>query len=324
MSALNAPRAFISLLVISASLAGAVSAEAACAVQPATGASFGVGTTSFVVRDTSLQTSTSAAGLVCSGAVLSVLGTGDHVFATVTSLNGGLKGPTGDVVAYGIYGDGTVTYPIPTGVQFDYASGQLLNVLGLFGGPSRSLPMFFRTTPGSVIAAGTYTDTLSVSWNWDYCTGIGLFGICLGRDVGSGQSTFQLTLTVTNACEITSTPDVAFGQAPVPSAFGVVAQELGVLCTKGLLAYSVGIDRGQHYAGSTRRMASNGAHLDYDVFKAASPDVWGPEAGQRHSPQAPANGLTPQTFPYSVRIRLPQATPPVGIYQDVLIVDVTF
>lgn len=302
----------------------ATTAEAACNVQPASDASFGAHT-SFVIRDVSQQTSTTSAGLVCSGAVLSLLGTGDHIYATITSANGGLLGPGGNLIGYTIYGDSTTAYPIPTGVQFDYASGQLLNLLGLFGGPATALPMFFRTTPGANVVAGTYTDTITINWSWNYCPGVLVLGACvLGRDIGTGQSTFQITVTVNNACAITSTPDVSFGTAPVASSFLPVSNQVGVVCTKNLASYSVGIDWGQHAPGQTRRM-SNGTHfLEYDVFKGSSFDVWGTTGGARVMPGAAADGVLPQYFPYTLRIRLPQATPPVGTYQDVLVVDVTF
>ena len=300
------------------------SAEGACTVQAASDAAFGA-ETSFVVRDVSRQTSTTNAGLVCSGAILSVLGSGDHVYATISSANGGLRGPGGDLVGYTIYGDSTTTYPIPIGVQFDYATGQLLNLLGLFGGPTVSLPMFFRTTPGANVVAGTYTDTITISWGWNYCPGVLVAGICLlGRDEGGGQATFQLTLTVTDTCAITSTPDVSFGTAAVASSFTAVGDQIGIVCTKGLLDYSVGISGGQHAAGQTRRMWSGNGYLEYDVYKGATQEVWGWVGSARVAPAAPANGLLPQQFPYTLRIRLPQPTPPVGVYQDVLIVDVTF
>lgn len=298
-------------------------AEAACTIQAASNSAFGPAT-SFVVRDVALEGSTTNAGLVCSGAILSVLGTGDHVYATIVSANGGLLGPGGDVVPYSVYGDSTTSYPIPWGVTYDYASGQLLNLLGLFGGPATALPLFFRTAAGANVAAGVYTDTITIDWSWDYCTGIGIFGICLGRDTGSGQSTFTVTLTVTDTCAVTSTPDVAFGQAPLPSVFPEITQSIGVVCTKGLAGYTVGIDAGQHPSGGARRMAGNGHYLVYELLKDDGQSTWGQTGGGRVSPPGPADGITPQLLPYRARVNPLQPAPPPGTYQDVLIVDVTF
>lgn len=298
-------------------------ADAACTVVAASDASFGAAT-SFAAQSTSLQTSTPNAGLNCSGAVLNVLREDDHLYATLQSAHGGLRGPTGDIIPYGAYGDSTTNYPIPFNVQYDYASGQLLNLLGLFGGPSTDLPMFFRTVIGANVAAGVYTDTITIQWDWDYCTGVGLLGVCLGRDQGSGTSSFQVTMTVTNACEVSSAPDVALGQAPTASSFTPVSQSLSVLCTKDLAVYTVGLSAGQHEAGGRRRMSTAGHELQYDIFKPGGGTVWGDTGSNRVTSDAPANGVTPQIFDYVVSVYPDQATPPVGIYTDVVIVDVSF
>jgi len=304
-------------------LFGPAAAEAACTVGPASDASFG-SATSFAARATSFQTSTPDAGLNCSGAVLNVLRSEDHVYATLHTANGGLRGPGGDIIPYGAYGDSTTNHPIPFNVQYDYASTQLLNLLGLFSGPSTSLPMFFRTGTGANVAAGVYTDTITVQWAWDYCTGVGLLGVCLGRDQGSGTSTIQVTMTVTNACEVSSAPDVSLGQAPTASSFMQVGQSVTVLCTKDLAAYTVGLSAGQHAASGRRRMAGGGQALQYDVFKPGGSMVWGDAGAARVANGAPANGLVPQVFDYVVAVYPDQSTPPVGVYSDVVIVDVAF
>ncbi|ODS52701.1 MAG: hypothetical protein ABS36_16830 [Acidobacteria bacterium SCN 69-37] len=324
MSAMTTVRGLV--LAAGTFLMGTLAASpaiAACSVQAADDAGFGAGATSFVVRETVMQTSTNT-GLVCTGALLALLGSGDRLSATITSANGGLLGPGGDRVEYGVYGDGTTTYPLPIGTPFNFMSGQFLNLLGIFGGPATPLPIFFRTTAGSNVAAGVYTDTITIDWSWNYCRGIGALGICLGRDVGGGTSTFQIALTVTNTCAITSTPTVSFGAAPVPSSFDAVSQQIGVVCTKGLTAYSVGIDTGRYAAGTTRRMAGNGAFLAYEIFKGSSQEIWGVAGADRAVPTAPAHGVLPQSFPYTARIVVPQSTPPAGVYEDVLVVDVSF
>ncbi len=123
--------------------------------------------------------------------------------------------------------------------------------LGLFGGPSTNLPMFFRTVASANVAAGVYTDTITIQWVWDYCTGVGLLGVCLGKDQGSGTSSFQVTMTVTNACQVSSAPDVALGHAPIASSFTPVSQSLSV-CTTDLAVYTVGLSAGQHACGESR------------------------------------------------------------------------
>jgi spore coat protein U-like protein len=315
-------RVCVATLVV---LAVSERADASCTVQTTSNASFGASVTSFVVKSTPQMASTTNAGLTCTGAVLSILQSGDHIYGTVTSLRGGLLGPTGDVVPYTTYADGTTAYPIALGVAFDYAAqGPLLSLLGLFGGSATALPLYFRTAAGVNVAAGTYTDTISIAWNWNYCSGIGAFGICLGRDIGSGNSSFTVTLIVTNACEVTIAPSVDFGRAPSASSFAPINQSIGVRCTKGLASYSVGINTGQHATGAgQRRMAGAGSFLAYELYKSGT-TVWGTMGVNRAANTLPADGTSEALFPYTARIDASQTTPPVGEYDDLVVIDVTF
>ncbi|HVZ22948.1 MAG TPA: spore coat U domain-containing protein [Vicinamibacterales bacterium] len=302
---------------------GAARAEAACTASAANDAAFG-SVTSFDAGGTSQQTSTIDAGLTCTGAFLAILRVNDFIDATITSTAGGLRGPTGDLIPYTLYADSTTTYPIALGTPFNYHTGTLLDILGLLSGGTHDLPMFIRTTPGANVAAGTYTDTLSVAWHWDYCDGVGVGGFCTDHDVGSGSSTFQVTLVVTNACEITSVSDVDFGQAPTPASFDAVTGSLAVLCTRGLASYTVGLGPGLHPSAGRRQMANGGSVLQYDLFKPATNEVWGAAGAARAQNTAPADGLASQVFDYRAVIYADQPTPPVGIYTDSVVVDVAF
>jgi spore coat protein U-like protein len=311
--------AIVALVIVAA----AGRADAACTTSAASDAAFG-SVTSFEAESVSQQTSTLDAGLTCTGAFLAILRTGDFIDATITSASGGLRGPTGDVIPYTVYADSTTTYAMALGTPFNYHTDTLLDVLGLLSGGTHDLPMFVRTTPGANVAAGTYTDTLSVAWSWNYCDGIGVGGLCTSHDVGSGSSTFQLTLVVTNACEITSVSDVDFGQAPTPASFEAVTGSLAVICTRGLASYSVGLGPGLHQSAGRRRMASGADGLEYDLMKPATSEVWGASGAARAQNTAPADGLSPAIFDYRAVIYADQPTPPVGTYTDSVIVDVAF
>lgn len=298
--------------------------RAACNVGSTASVSFG-SITSFVVRSTVQQSSTTNSGITCSGAVLSIGQSGDHFYATVSSAHGGLRGPGGALLSYSPFATSSTSFPVSWGVQFDYVTaGSALAALGLFGGPAVSLPMYFRTSTGANLAAGVYTDTVTVSWSWDYCSGIGLFGICLGRDTGSGSSSFDVTITVLNACQISAAPDVGFGDAPTVGSFITVTQGVSVLCTKDLSSFSVGLNGGQHASGGRRRMQSGANYLQYDLFKVGTSQVWGGVGGDRSSSSSPANGNTAQTLQYRAQIYTDQATPALGHYVDTIVIDVTF
>ena len=153
------------------------------------------------------------------------------------------------------------------------------------------MPLYLGTTIGSNVAAGVYTETLSIFWNWNYCSGIGIGSVCVGRDINSGTTTLTVNLTVSNDCTITA-PNIAFGSAPVVSAFTpVTGQTINLACTKGS-AYTVGLSDGQNplSIGGRRRMISGSNYLAYDIFKSAGSTRWGSVgAARRASTDAEVN-----------------------------------
>lgn len=305
-------------------------AQALCSTVATTPAGFGP-VSSILVRTAVQSTSTTNAGLRCTGSLLTLLTTNDHFYATITSSTAGMVGPTGDVISYNIYATNSTAanYLINRGTQYDFAASGIIDLLGLLGGSTpKTVPIYLGTITGSNVAAGIYTETLSIFWNWNYCSGIGLLGACLGRDINSGTVTLTVSMTVNNDCTI-SAPNISFGGAPVVSGFGTVNQSINVSCTKGS-AYTVGLDAGQNANGGRRRMISSGNYLAYDIFKSAGNTVWGSVgAARRSSSDAEVNpgnglGIGSQVFNYNAKVYTDQATPPAGTYLDNVILDVGF
>lgn len=232
-----------------------------------------------------------------------------------------------DVIPYRLYADATTGYPITRGTPFEYRTTGILDVLGLLNGTPKNVPLYMRTQVGSNVAAGFYQETLNVEWKWDYCEAIGLGGLCIGQDTGSGTKTLVVSMTVTNDCQIT-TPSISFGNAPVVAGFGTVSQNLSVSCTKGS-NYTVGLDDGQNVAGGRRRIKSPANnYLAYDIFKGAGAVRWGSVgAARRTSTDADVNpgaGTGSQVFNYNAKVYTDQATPPAATYIDSVILDVQF
>ncbi|MFK0311119.1 spore coat protein U domain-containing protein [Pseudomonas sp. NPDC090233] len=307
----------------------ASSVWALCASVPTLPAGFGT-LNSTVVRTTVQTASTTNSGLQCTGSLLSLLSSGDHFYATITSSTAGLVGPTGDVIGYTLYADNSTSYPITRGVAFDFARNGILDLLGLLNGTTpKAVPLYLRTQIGSNVAAGVYQETLTVAWSWNYCSGIGIGAICLGRDIGSGSQSLTVTLTVSNDCQIT-TPNISFGSAPVVAGFGTVSQSVSLSCTKGS-NYTVGLDDGQNVSGGRRRMKSAANnYLAYDIFKSAGAVRWGSvSSARRSSSDADVNpgagtGTGSQVFNYNAKVYTDQATPPASTYTDNVILDVQF
>jgi len=302
-----------------------------CSVVTTTPVAFG-SVSSIALRTTSQSSSTLNAGLSCTGSLLTLLSANDHFYGTVTSTQSGLLGPTGDVISYTLYANNSTSYPMTRGVAYDFARNGIIDALGLLGGSTpKTVPLYLGTTIGSNVAAGVYTETLSIFWNWNYCSGIGIGSICLGRDINSGTTTLTVNLTVANDCTITA-PNISFGSAPVISAFTAVSgQTINLACTKGS-AYTVGLSDGQQAVsvGGRRRMISGSNYLAYDIFKSAGTTRWGSVGtARRASTDAevnPGNGLGTgsQVFNYNAKIYTDQTTPPAGTYLDSVVLDVGF
>ncbi|WP_178088092.1 MULTISPECIES: Csu type fimbrial protein [unclassified Pseudomonas] len=307
-------------------------AMAACSVASTVPASFG-SISSMTLRTAAQTSSTTNSGLSCTSALISLLVSTDHFYATITSSQSGMVGPTGDVISYTIYGNNSTSYPITRGSQFDFGgAGGIAQSIGLIAGPgAKTVPLYLSSITGSNVAAGVYTETLSIAWQWNYCSGIGLGGICLGRDTGSGTASLTVSMTVTNDCQITA-PNISFGSAPVVSGFtAVTGQTINIACTKGS-AYTVGLSDGQNpvSVGGRRRMVSGGNYLAYDIFQSAGTTRWGSVGAARRASSTaevnPGNGLGvgSQVYNYNAKVYTDQPTPPAGTYLDNVVLDVGF
>lgn len=310
------------VLMLWLALSGALNAHAQCVTDSATPASFGT-VTSFVVKSTQQHTSSTDAGVSCNGGTL-VLLTTNTIDGIITSANNGnlVNSATGDRIAFSLYADSAHSTPLNFGTQYNWASTQLLNLLGLLGnGGSTPVPLYLQTSAGSNVAAGIYTDTLTVQWRWNICDA-GVLVLCLAYSTGSGTSTIPVTLVVTNDCTITA-PNVNFGSAASVAGFLPVTGSVSLTCTKGM-SYTVGLSAGaQPAANGRRRMVSGSNYLQYDIYSGGAGAVWG-DATNRVSSAGAADGVSSQHFPYTASIYTDQATPPVGTYTDSVVVDVRY
>lgn len=318
-------------LALLASLGFAEQARAACSVVSTVPAGFG-SVSSMTVRTAAQTSSTTNAGLSCGATLISLLAANDHFYATITSATSGMVGPTGDVIGYTIYANNSTSYPITRGTQFDFASNNIAQSLGLVSGPgNKTVPIYLGSITGSNVAAGVYSETLSIFWSWNYCHTLGTGSICLGRDIGTGTASLTVSMTVINDCQITA-PNISFGSAPVVSGFSAVTgQTINIACTKGS-AYTVGLSDGQNpvSVGGRRQMISGGNLLAYDIFKSATTTRWGSVTTARRASSTaevnPGNGLGTgsQIFNYNAKIYTDQNTPPGGTYIDNVVLDVGF
>lgn len=260
----------------------------------------------------------------CGSSVLSVLAGTPTLKGTIQASVTGLTLKNGaDSIPYQIFSNaGNTTSYIGGAIVINLSGSTLLSLIN--GGTSSTVPIYISTTPGANIPAGTYTDTIQVTWTYqNICEGsVNVGGLCLGTlNNGTVVRSLTVSMTVTNDCTIIA-PSVAFGSAPLLSGFGTVSQNINLLCTKGMV-YTVGMGTGGSPLNGRRRMASGTLRLEYDIFKADN-TVWGGSGSARANGPAAADGVTQQSIPYTARIYQDQAAPSAATYTDSVTVDVSF
>lgn len=313
---------------------GSLPALAACTT-PAVTASFGPAS-SFTVN-TAISTVTQNITVNCGGGVLALLSsdtiklqlTGATAVAT-TGSRGAMKLGT-DLIPIQLCTDANCTSELGiNGTIYTMSRSQLLGLN--IGGSSQvifSIPLYLRTVPGAVVAEGTYTVALTVTVNYDVCTGIGALGLCLlgSQQTGSSPQTINVNMVISKDCTTITAPAINFSSAPLVSQFNSVSQSINVICTKGS-TYSVGMSNGLHSVGTQRYMTSAaGGQLAYEIYKGSGTTRWGSSVAadrvQSTAGTASTDGLT-RTFTYNAKVLTSQATPVAGTYNDTVTVDLSF
>jgi len=310
-------RLFFALVVLSI-----VTGPAFAACTTSSGALTFSPVSSYDVRGGTVPQVAGSAGLSCTGSVLTLIG-GNSARATITSINQFRLVKGADAIAYQVSADASGTTPFTQGTTVNYMSGSLLALLG--GGSSFTTPLFARLTASPNVAAGTYSDILTVQWDYSVCNGLNVLNlICAGYDSGKVEVTIQVTLVVGNDCKIAA-PDLSFGSAALVTQFGPVTSAVQIDCTRDA-AYKIGFTPGGAGTGAVwRQMVSGtGATLQYQIYHADGVTIWN-EANVLASTSPGTGSLTPvRAYPYVARINPVQVTPTAGSYQDTVSVVVTF
>lgn len=294
-------------------------------------ATFGSVTT-FSVASTVNPTS-STTNVNCGTGGLSLLGSDfiAYAFTTATNLTGTratLKTASGgtDNIPIRMCIDSACATELQQGGSYRWNSSALL---ALGNSLNFNIPLYFRTVPGQVIAAGTYTTTITLSVSYNVCAGVNVLGACVGTLHTSSGTAMQIivNLVVTNDCTTITAPNVSFGSAPLVGSFSTVQQTINVVCSKGS-TYTVGLSNGSYYSGTTRQMASGTNRLAYDIYKGTTTTSrWGPTGTDRWS-STTSTSLNADTvtrnFTYTAQILTTQNTPAAGNYTDSVVVDVSF
>lgn len=143
----------------------------------------------------------------------------------------------------------------------------------------------------------------------------------------TATTTFNVRITITAACDISTTAptDVNFGTTPSTSTNVDNQGALNVNCTPSA-PYTIALDNGQNGTdANTRKMSSGTAQVPYQLYRAATrtaADVWGSTTGTGGNVYAATGSGTVQTVP--VYGRVPSTNFPAGSYADVITATITY
>jgi len=311
-------------LLVVAGLLLSVQAQALCSLQPATTTTFTAASSYDVRTAGAIATVAAPTSLNCNGSLISIASTNTAKATALSTNNFKLKNAAGDAISYRLSADSAGSYTFTQGGTIDYFSGSLISLLGILNGANFVPTMYAATIDTPNVPAGTYTDTVRISWSWTICHGLGVGGICVLSESGSGTTDMTIKITVGNDCRI-SAPPLSFGTAPLASQFGSVTQAVAVDCTKDA-TYTVAFTSGNSGASRPWRAMSDGAghNLQYNIYRTDGVTIWDTTNPMTSAVKGTGSTTPAQMQTYVAKINPDQPTPPVGHYTDTVSVVIAF
>ncbi|HEY0328556.1 MAG TPA: spore coat U domain-containing protein [Rhodopseudomonas sp.] len=161
--------------------------------------------------------------------------------------------------------------------------------------------------------------------------GVVVTGLCLfapasqHADAATSTTTFNVQITITNGCTISSATAMNFGSVGVISVLGVSATStITVVCTL-LAPYNIGLDKGIGAGASlaTRLMTSAASNtVSYSLYSDLTHLLMWGDVIATNTLASVGLGVGQ---PFIVYGFVPsQTTPPAGVYNDTVTVTVTF
>lgn len=150
-------------------------------------------------------------------------------------------------------------------------------------------------------------------------------GIATSAQAAEASTDFDVTITITAICDITTVAatDVNFGSVASSAVNTDNAGSLTVNCTPGT-AYNIALNEGGNGTTANDRAMGNGTDLvPYQLYRQAARgagDIWGETIGT----DTMAGTGTGATQAYPVFGRVPSANFPAGTYNDVVTATVIY
>jgi spore coat protein U-like protein len=312
-------RKLLRWILLSICLLGAGRAAATCAVTAAPAVS--LGNVSSLALITTAQGNIGGAGLKCASVI--VLLANNYIRVTLQTTPLVLSDGAGHGIPFKVFtrNGGTELQP---NVALELSD---LTILGLLAGAT-GLPLYFQVPAGPNVPAGTYTATVNLNWQYAICEN-GVLVLCgwqrspgltqncpanictAPTNWGTGSvASIQLTLMVSKACIINSTPPVSLGNHALISQFGTTTTTVGVTCTN-TEGYTIGFDSGQNYQAPWRRLASGTDRINYNLYFPSTSTVWTTSQTQ----SATGSGAQ-QNYQFDTTLDPTQPNVPAGTYND--------
>lgn len=150
--------------------------------------------------------------------------------------------------------------------------------------------------------------------------------VCAGAYAGTDTTSFNVTITITSACDIHTNPatNMAFGSVASTATNVSATSTLTVNCTL-LTPYTIALDNGLHgSAGPVRAMQDSGTNqVGYQLYRDALHTlVWGSTSGAGGDVFS-GSGLG-LAAPVTVYGLVSSANSPAGSYSDTVVATLTY
>lgn len=240
------------------------------------------------------------------------LGTSSSLKVTARSANNGAMTALFGVsrLPYKLYSDAKGSINLPFGQQVDLPQGSWSFLGGSVGG---SMQLFLETQAGVIPTAGFHSDTITLTWEWGYCS-LGGIGLCApgAWHTGSAVTTVPVNLDVQKSCAFSGSAAVLnFGAQPLVSMFKPATAKLNLYCTT-LVPFKMYFSEGENAANGMRRMKGAGNnYIEYQLYR--------PGTDTPVPANTPISGLgvgITQEYTIEGRVNARQADVPVGEYID--------
>lgn len=300
-------------------------AKAQCAVT-ATDLDFGqVNLITAVQQPTATSTITATcnySGLAATYRLCISLGGGAGASGTTRRMQNG-----SNFLTYNLFKDVLYTTPWGTRNQTGFGNPVQLDLTPLLTLPAtQTLTVYGRIGAGqSGAAGGLYTSSFATDASYTYMQTPGLGDSCSTITGNPGVAPFVVRTNVNRTCTVT-TAEVNFGAHTSLSSALSAQGGLSVTCTNAL-PYTISLGNGVSGTGPAARLmrlqnAPAGPTITYGLYRdAAFTQVWGSTIGTT-TVAGTGNGVA-QTYPVYGRLQS-QSTPQAGIYNDTVVVTITY